>query len=84
MECARRRYNLGHFHFTGHWCVEKIMTRFRIDGRTIKRGKLVLTPCLDTYPGSVESRSARKGKSDWSAGELPIRVVADEETAERG
>ena len=29
------------FHFTGHRCVEKIMTRFRIDGHTIKRGKLV-------------------------------------------
>ena len=29
------------FHFTGHRCVEKFMTEFRIDGRTIKRGKLV-------------------------------------------
>ena len=29
------------FHFTGHRCVEKFMTGFRIDGRTIKRGKLV-------------------------------------------
>ena len=29
------------FHFTGHRCVEKCMTGFRIDGRTIKRGKLV-------------------------------------------
>ena len=29
------------FHFTGHRCVEKLMTGFRIDGRTIKRGKLV-------------------------------------------
>jgi hypothetical protein len=29
------------FHFTGHRCVEKFMTRFRIDGHTIKRGKLV-------------------------------------------
>ena len=29
------------FHFTGHRCVEKFMTRFRIDGRTIKRDKLV-------------------------------------------
>ena len=26
MESARQRYNLGHFHFTGHRCVEKIMT----------------------------------------------------------
>jgi hypothetical protein len=32
---------LGHFHFTGHRCVEKLMTGFRIDGCTIKRGKLV-------------------------------------------
>jgi hypothetical protein len=29
------------FYFTGHRCVEKFMTRFRIDGRTIKRDKLV-------------------------------------------
>ena len=29
------------FYFTGHRYVEKLMTRFRIDGRTIKRGKLV-------------------------------------------
>ena len=29
------------FHFTGHRCVEKFMTGFRIDGHTIKRGKLV-------------------------------------------
>ena len=30
------------FHFTGQrLCVEKCMTKFRIDGRTIKRGKLV-------------------------------------------
>jgi hypothetical protein len=41
VECARQRYNLGHFHFTGHRCVEKLMTGFRIDGRTIKRRKLV-------------------------------------------
>jgi len=41
MECARQRYNLGHFHLTSHRCVEKFMTGFRIDGHTIKRGKLV-------------------------------------------
>jgi len=41
MESARQRYNLVLFHFTGHRCVEKFMTEFRIDGRTIKRGKLV-------------------------------------------
>ena len=29
------------FYFTDHRCVEKFMTEFRIDGRTIKRGKLV-------------------------------------------
>ena len=29
------------FYFTGHRCVEKFMTRFRIDGRTIKMGKLI-------------------------------------------
>jgi len=41
MESARQIYNLGHFHFTDHRCVEKIMTGFRIDVRTIKRDKLV-------------------------------------------
>ena len=29
------------FHFTDHSHVEKLMTRFRIDGRTIKWDKLV-------------------------------------------
>jgi hypothetical protein len=29
------------FHFTGHRCVEKFMTGFRIYGRIIKRSKLV-------------------------------------------
>ena len=29
------------FYFTGHRCVEKFMTGFRIYGHTIKRGKLV-------------------------------------------
>ena len=29
------------FYFTGHRCVEKFMTWFRIDGRTIKKDKLV-------------------------------------------
>ena len=29
------------FHFTGHRCVEKFMTGFRIDSHTIKMGKLV-------------------------------------------
>jgi len=44
----------------------------------------VLTPFLDTHPGSVESGSARKGNSNWYAGELPMRVVTDEKTAECG
>jgi hypothetical protein len=42
MECARQRYNLGHFISPVKGCVEKCMTGFRIDGHTIKRGKLVL------------------------------------------
>ena len=41
IECARQRYICRAFYFTGHRCVEKFMTRFTIDGRTIKRGKLV-------------------------------------------
>ena len=32
---------VGHFISPVKDCVEKCMTRFRIDGRTIKRGKLV-------------------------------------------
>jgi hypothetical protein len=41
MECARQRNICRAFHFTGHRCVEKFMTGFRIDDHTIKRGKLV-------------------------------------------
>jgi hypothetical protein len=41
IECARQRYNPSAFHFTGHRHVEKLMTGFRIDGHTIKKGKLV-------------------------------------------
>jgi hypothetical protein len=41
MECTRQRYIYRVFHFTGHRCVEKFMTEFMVDGRTIKRGKLV-------------------------------------------
>ena len=41
MECARQRYNLGHFISPVKGCVEKCMTGFRIDGRNIKRGKLI-------------------------------------------
>ena len=40
IESTRQRYNFGHFYFTGHRCVEKIITGFRIDGRTIKRANL--------------------------------------------
>jgi len=40
----------------------------------------VLTPFLDTYPGSVECGSARQGDGYWSAEELPMRAVADEKT----
>jgi hypothetical protein len=41
MEYARQRYICRAFHFTNHRCVEKFMTEFRIDGHTIKRGRLV-------------------------------------------
>jgi hypothetical protein len=41
MECARQRYNLGHFILLVKGCVEKFVTGFMIDGCTIKRGKLV-------------------------------------------
>ena len=47
-----------------------------------KIGGHVLTPFLDTYPGSVECRSARKGNSNWSVGKLPMEVIVDEETIE--
>ena len=40
MECARQRYNLGHF-ISPIIGVEKLMIGFRIDGHTIKRGKLI-------------------------------------------
>jgi hypothetical protein len=41
MEFVRQRYICRAFYFTGHRCAEKFMTVFRIDGHTIKRGKLV-------------------------------------------
>jgi hypothetical protein len=41
MKCVRQRYIYRAFYFTDHRGVEKFMTGFRIDGRTIKRGKLV-------------------------------------------
>ena len=40
MKSARQRYNLGHF-ISSVIGVEKLMIGFRIDGCTIKRGKLV-------------------------------------------
>jgi hypothetical protein len=40
-KCARQRYNLGHFISPVKGYVEKCMAGFRIDGRTIKTGKLV-------------------------------------------
>jgi len=49
MESTRQRYNLEHFHFTGYRCVEKFMTRFWIDGRTIKRGKLVCISIISCH-----------------------------------
>jgi len=47
-------------------------------------GGHVLTPFLDTYPGSVECGSARQGNGHWSVEELSMRAVADEKTAECG
>ena len=40
MKCTRQRYNLGHFN-SPVIGVQKLMTGFKIDGRTIKWGKLV-------------------------------------------
>ena len=43
MECNAQGKGIIYraFYFTGHRCVEKFMTRFRIDDCTIKRSKLV-------------------------------------------
>jgi hypothetical protein len=41
MECTRQMYNLGHFISPVKGYVEKWLIGFRIDDRTIKRGKLV-------------------------------------------
>ena len=54
MECTRQRYNLGHFYFTRHRCVEKLMTRFRIDESTIKRGKLICVCVRIKWHGMFE------------------------------
>ena len=42
MECARKGITYRAFYFTGHRCVEKFMTVFRIDSCTIKRGNTCL------------------------------------------
>jgi hypothetical protein len=43
MECNAQDKGITYraFHFTGYRCVEKFMVGFRIDGRIIKRSKLV-------------------------------------------
>jgi hypothetical protein len=41
IECARQSYICRAFYFTGHICIEKVMTGFKIDDRTIKKGKLI-------------------------------------------
>ena len=41
MECAKKGITYRVFHFIGLNWVEKCLTRFRIDGCTIKRGKLI-------------------------------------------
>ena len=39
--CKANVYLVGHFISLVKGCVEKCMTGFRIDGHTIKRGKLI-------------------------------------------
>jgi hypothetical protein len=46
----------GAFHFTGHMCVEKFMTGFRIDSRTIKRGKLVCISVIYCHSSDLTLR----------------------------
>ena len=46
------------FYFTGHRYVEKFMTRFRIDGLTIKRGKLMRTSLLHHIQAKERRRSS--------------------------
>ena len=41
MEWNAQGKDMRAFHFIDHRCANKLMTRFMIDGRTIKRGKLV-------------------------------------------
>ena len=53
MECARQRYNLGHFISPVIGCVEKCLTGFRIDGRTIKRGKLVCISVIQCHSSDL-------------------------------
>jgi hypothetical protein len=58
LECARQRYICRAFHFTGHRCVEKFMTGFRIDGHTIKRDKLA---CLHIGLSCLTTDSLPRG-----------------------
>lgn len=43
-------------------------------------GGHVLTPFLDTYPGSVGCRSARWGGNTWSAEDVADKDVAHEDS----
>ena len=53
MEYARQRYNLGHFISLVIGCVEKCLIGFRIDGRTIKRGKLVCISVIQYHSSDL-------------------------------
>ena len=52
MECARQRYNLGYFISPVIGCVEGL-TEFRIDGRTIKRGKLICISVIQCHSSDL-------------------------------
>jgi hypothetical protein len=41
MECARHMYISRKFHFIGLRLSREVLTGFRVDDRTIRRGKLV-------------------------------------------
>jgi hypothetical protein len=45
-------------------------------------GGHVLTPFLDTYPGTCRVWIGRWSNGNWSAKELPMRIVTDEEMIE--
>ena len=48
MECNAQDKGITYrvFHFTSHRCVEKFMTEFRIDSRTIKGGNLLVATVI--------------------------------------